>query len=65
MKLKKKKVVSLKGLKPKNHKKMSPKAYEGRKKEKMSKSEDGRRTSVKELSQDTQRLLKARDPRGV
>ena len=32
MKLKKKKVVSLKGLKPKNHKKMSPKAYEGRKK---------------------------------
>ena len=49
----------------KDHEIRAPKPMKEKKKEKGPRSEDGRRTSVKELSQDTQRLPKARDPRGI
>ena len=66
--IKKREVVSPKGLKPKkDHEIRAPKPMKEKKKrkEKRSRSENGRRTSVKELSRDSQRLPKARDPRGI
>ena len=49
----------------KDHKIRAPKPMKEEKKEKRPISEDVRRTSVKELSQDPQRLPKARDRRGI
>ena len=66
--IKKREVVSPKGLKPKkDHEIRAPKPMKEKKKkkEKRSRSENGRRTSVKELSWDSQRLPKAWDPRGI
>ena len=66
MKLKRKEVVSPKGLKPKRPWNTMPKAHEGKeRKEKKFRSKNGRRTNVKELSRDPQRLAKARDPRDI
>ena len=64
---KRKEVVSPKCLKPKkDHEIRAPKPMKEKKeKKKRSRSENGRRTNVKELSQDPQRLPKARDPRGI
>ena len=64
--IKKREVVSPKGLKPKkDHEIRAPKPMKEKKKkkkEKRSKSENGRRTNIKELSRDSQRLPKAWDP---
>ena len=71
MKLKRREVVSPKGLKPKKDheirapKPMKEKKKKKKKKKKRSKSENGRRTNVKELNRDPQRLPKSRVLRGI